>query len=340
MDKRKIEPIPALDHSTMDYEPFNKDFNEEKPSISGMSDQEVSEYRKTLAFRVSGSGKTNVFVPPMIVHIMDQPELDKGEGPIGVICAPTRELAHQIYIEAKKFAKSYGLCVATVYGGVSKLDQFKELKAGCEIVVAAPGRPINLLKMKALAMTSTTYLVLHEADQMFDLGFEPQVHSIVGQIRPNRQTLFFLATMPYKVERLAREILSDPGRITVGEVGTANEDITQVVNVIPSEAEKMPWLLDKLPVIPDGKFRAKRVARKGSGMCWIFMPLRKLKREAVRKKTAFWMGYLGMCLQLGCTLYIFSLMCSNPATMYSRKHDGMPLDMVENDEDGQWKIPI
>ncbi|KAG6516636.1 hypothetical protein ZIOFF_027105 [Zingiber officinale] len=93
-------------------------------------------------------------------------------------------------------------------------------------------------------------------------------------------------------------------------------------------------------VVQDGKFRAKRVARKGSGMCWIFMPLWKLKREAVRKKTAFWMGYLGMCLLLGCTSYIFSLMCSNPATMYSRKHDGMPLDIVENDEDGQWKIPI
>ncbi|KAJ3699751.1 hypothetical protein LUZ61_003456 [Rhynchospora tenuis] len=306
LDKRKIEPIPALDHSTIDYEPFSKDFYEEKPSISGMSEQDVSDYRRTLAIRVSGidvpkpiklfqdcgfeaplmsaiakqgyekptpiqcqalpivlsgrdiigiaktgSGKTAAFVLPMIVHIMDQPELGKEEGPIGVICAPTRELAHQIYLEAKKFSKPYNIKVSAVYGGASKHEQFKELKAGCEIVVATPGRLIDLLKMKALRMVRATYLVLDEADRMFDLGFEPQVRSIVGQIRPDRQTLLFSATMPYKVERLAREILTDPIRVTVGEVGMANEDIKQLVHVIPSDAEKMPWLLENLPQLID-----------------------------------------------------------------------------------------
>lgn len=201
----------------------------------------------------TGSGKTAAFVLPMIVHIMDQPELQKEEGPIGVICAPTRELAHQIYLETKKFAKSHGIRVSAVYGGMSKLDQFKELKAGCEIVIATPGRLIDMLKMKALTMSRATYLVLDEADRMFDLGFEPQIRSIVGQIRPDRQTLLFSATMPRKVEKLAREILSDPVRVTVGEVGMANEDITQVVHVIPSDAEKLPWLLEKLPgMIDDG----------------------------------------------------------------------------------------
>ncbi|KQK21989.1 DEAD-box ATP-dependent RNA helicase 24 [Brachypodium distachyon] len=317
VDKRKIEPIPPLDHSTIEYESFNKDFYEEKPSISGMNAEEVADYMKSLAIRVSGfdvprpvknfadcgfpvplmnaiakqgyekpttiqcqalpivlsgrdiigiaktgSGKTAAFVLPMIVHIMDQPELEKEEGPIGVICAPTRELAHQIYLEAKKFAKPYNLQVAAVYGGVSKFDQFKELKAGCEIVVATPGRLIDLLKMKALKMFRATYLVLDEADRMFDLGFEPQIRSIVGQIRPDRQTLLFSATMPYKVERLAREILSDPIRVTVGQVGSANEDIKQVVNVLPSDAEKMPWLIEKMPgMIDDGDvlvFAAKK----------------------------------------------------------------------------------
>lgn len=308
LDKKKIEPIPALDHSSIDYEPFNKDFYEEKPSISGMNEQEVADYRKSLAIRVSGfdvprpvktfedcgfsaelmkaiskqayekptpiqcqalpivisgrdiigiaktgSGKTAAFILPMIVHIMDQPELAKEEGPIGVVCAPTRELAHQIFLEAKKFSRSCGIRVSAVYGGMSKLEQFKELKAGCEIVVATPGRLIDMLKMKALTMQRATYLVLDEADRMFDLGFEPQIRSIVGQIRPDRQTLLFSATMPRKVEKLAREILSDPIRVTVGEVGMANEDITQVVEVIPSDAEKLPWLLEKLPgLIDDG----------------------------------------------------------------------------------------
>ncbi|XP_059593886.1 DEAD-box ATP-dependent RNA helicase 24 isoform X2 [Vitis vinifera] len=308
LDKKKIEPIPALDHSSIEYEPFNKDFYEEKDSISGMTEQDVTEYRKSLSIRVSGfdvprpiktfedcgfspqlmnaitkqgyekptpiqcqafpivlsgrdiigiaktgSGKTAAFVLPMIVHIMDQPELAKEEGPIGVICAPTRELAHQIYLESKKFAKPYGIRVSAIYGGMSKLEQFKELKSGCEIVIATPGRLIDMIKMKALTMLRATYLVLDEADRMFDLGFEPQIRSIVGQIRPDRQTLLFSATMPRKVEKLAREILTDPVRVTVGEVGMANEDITQVVQVIPSDAEKLPWLLDKLPgMIDDG----------------------------------------------------------------------------------------
>ncbi|KAL7226945.1 hypothetical protein ACSBR1_021920 [Camellia fascicularis] len=306
LGKNKIEPIPALDHSSIEYEPINKDFYEEKPSISGMSEQDVVEYRNSLAIRVSGfdvprpiktfeecgfsvelmkaiakqayvkptpiqcqalpivlsgrdiigiaktgSGKTAAFVLPMIVHIMDQPELEKEEGPIGVICAPTRELAHQIYLEAKKFAKSHGIRVSAVYGGMSKLEQFKELKAGCEIVVATPGRLIDMLKMKALTMFRASYLVLDEADRMFDLGFEPQIRSIVGQIRPDRQTLLFSATMARKVEKLAREILTDPVRVTVGEVGMANEDITQVVQVVPSDAEKMPWLLERLPGLID-----------------------------------------------------------------------------------------
>ncbi|KAJ0239950.1 DEAD-box ATP-dependent RNA helicase 24 [Hirschfeldia incana] len=306
VDKRKIEPIQALDHSEIDYEPINKDFYEEAESISRMSEQEALDYRKSLGIRVSGfdvprpvktfedcgfssqimsaikkqayekpttiqcqalpivlsgrdvigiaktgSGKTAAFVLPMIVHIMDQPELQREEGPIGVICAPTRELAHQIFLEAKKFSKAYGLRVSAVYGGMGKHEQLKELKAGCEIVVATPGRLIDMLKMKALTMMRASYLVLDEADRMFDLGFEPQVRSIVGQIRPDRQTLLFSATMPWKVEKLAREILSDPIRVTVGEAGMANEDITQVVNVIPSDAEKLPWLLEKLPGMID-----------------------------------------------------------------------------------------
>lgn len=207
--------------------------------------------RDIIGIAKTGSGKTAAFVLPMIVHIMDQPELQKEEGPIGVICAPTRELAHQIFVEAKKFSKSHGIRVSAVYGGMSKLDQYKELKAGCEIVVATPGRLIDMIRKKAFTMLRATYLVLDEADRMFDLGFEPQIRSIVGQIRPDRQTLLFSATMPRKVEKLAREILTDPVRVTVGEIGTANEDITQIVEVIPSDAEKLPWLLEKLPGLID-----------------------------------------------------------------------------------------
>jgi ATP-dependent RNA helicase DDX42 len=207
--------------------------------------------RDIIGIAKTGSGKTAAFVLPLIVHILDQDEIEKGQGPIGVVCAPTRELAQQIYTEAKKFTKPYGIRVSGIFGGMSKFEQFKELKAGCEIVIATPGRLIDMIKMKALTMLKATYVVLDEADRMFDLGFEPQIRSIIGQIRPDRQTLLFSATMPRKVERLAREVLSDPVRITVGEVGSANEDITQVVTVLPSDEEKLPWLLLRLPELVD-----------------------------------------------------------------------------------------
>ncbi|KAK4558271.1 hypothetical protein RGQ29_007852 [Quercus rubra] len=247
-------PIKAFEDSGFSVQLMNaiKKQGYEKPtSIQCQALPIVLSGRDVIGIAKTGSGKTAAFVLPMIVHIMDQPEIGKEEGPIGVICAPTRELAHQIFLEAKKFSKSHGIRVSAVYGGMSKLEQFKELKAGCEIVVATPGRLIDMIKMKALTMLRATYLVLDEADRMFDLGFEPQIRSIVGQIRPDRQTLLFSATMPRKVEKLAREILTDPVRVTVGEVGMANEDITQVVHVIPSDAEKLPWLLEQLPGMID-----------------------------------------------------------------------------------------
>lgn len=127
--------------------------------------------RDIIGIAKTGSGKTAAFLLPMIVHIMDQDELEKGDGPIGVVLAPTRELADQIYSEAKRFAKAYALRVAVVYGGASKQDQFKALRAGVEILVATPGRLIDMIKMKATNFRRTSFLVLDEADRVFDLGF-------------------------------------------------------------------------------------------------------------------------------------------------------------------------
>ena len=85
--------------------------------------------RDMIGIAQTGSGKTAAFIWPMLVHMMDQPELEKGDGPIGLVLAPTRELANQIYLEAKKYSKAYGVKVGVVYGGASKGDQFKELKS-------------------------------------------------------------------------------------------------------------------------------------------------------------------------------------------------------------------
>ncbi|KAI8357117.1 P-loop containing nucleoside triphosphate hydrolase protein [Mortierella sp. GBAus27b] len=202
--------------------------------------------RDIIGIAKTGSGKTAAFLLPMIVHIMDQQELDDGDGPIGVVLAPTRELADQIYSEAKRFAKAYSLRVAVIYGGANKRDQFKTLRAGVEIVVATPGRLIDMIKMKATNFRRTSYLVLDEADRVFDLGFEPQVRSICDNIRPDRQTLLFSATFQKRVERLAREVMSDPVRISIGNVGQINSDVTQVIQILKDDTLKWDWLMGRL----------------------------------------------------------------------------------------------
>lgn len=202
--------------------------------------------RDLIGIAKTGSGKTAAFVWPLLIHIMDQRELGDGEGPIGLILAPTRELSQQIYLEAKKFGKVFNLRVVCCFGGGSKWDQTKALHDGAEIVVATPGRMIDLIKVKATNLHRVTFLVLDEADRMFDIGYGPQVMSICNHVRPDRQTLMFSATFKKKVERLARVAMTDPIRVVQGELGEANEDVTQIVLVMNLGPAKWAWLTAKL----------------------------------------------------------------------------------------------
>lgn len=199
--------------------------------------------RDIIGIAKTGSGKTAAFIWPLLTHLMDQRELRPGDGPIGLILAPTRELSLQIYNEAKKFGKVYNINVVCCYGGGSKWEQSKALEQGCEIIVATPGRMIDMVKMKATNLKRVTFLVLDEADRMFHMGFEPQVRSICNHVRPDRQTLLFSATFKKRIERLARDILTDPVRIVQGDLNEANQDITQHVYVFPNPLQKWNWLL-------------------------------------------------------------------------------------------------
>ncbi|KAH0552279.1 ATP-dependent RNA helicase DDX42 [Cotesia glomerata] len=203
--------------------------------------------RDLIGIAKTGSGKTAAFIWPMLVHIMDQRELKEGDGPIGLILAPTRELSQQIFHEAKKFGKIYNIQVCCCYGGGSKWEQSQALANGAEIVVATPGRMIDLVKMKATSLSRVTFLVLDEADRMFDMGFEPQVRSICNHIRPDRQTLMFSATFKKRIEKLARDVLTDPVKIVHGDVGEANTDVTQHVIVFNNNPTgKWTWLLQNI----------------------------------------------------------------------------------------------
>ncbi|RXM99154.1 ATP-dependent RNA helicase DDX42 [Acipenser ruthenus] len=283
--KRIICPLPPIDHSEIDYPPFEKNFFEEHEELASLIPDQVADLRQKLNLRVSGaappkpctsfahfgfdeqlmhqirkseytkptpiqcqgvpialngrdmigiaktgSGKTAAFIWPMLVHIMDQKELQPGDGPIGVIVCPTRELCQQIHAECKRFGKAYNLRSVAVYGGGSMWEQAKALQEGAEIVVCTPGRLIDHVKKKATSLQRVTYLVFDEADRMFDMGF----------------ALLFSATFRKKIERLARDILADPVRVVQGDIGEANEDITQLVEVMPSGLEKWGWLTRRL----------------------------------------------------------------------------------------------
>ncbi|OQS05572.1 DEAD/DEAH box RNA helicase [Thraustotheca clavata] len=206
--------------------------------------------RDVIGIAKTGSGKTLAFLLPMFRHILDQPPLMDGEGPIGLIMAPARELVQQIYLESKKFTKDLGLRSTAVYGGSSVSEQIANLKRGSDIVVCTPGRMIDILCMSAGKMVSlkrVTYVVLDEADRMFDMGFEPQITKIIMNIRSDRQTLLFSATFPRSVETLARKILKKPIEITVGMRSTASGDITQYAEV-REEQDKFMRLLQLLGV--------------------------------------------------------------------------------------------
>lgn len=206
--------------------------------------------RDVIGVAKTGSGKTLAFLLPMLRHILDQPPLMDGEGPIGLIMAPARELASQIFQEAKKFTKPLGLRVTCIYGGAGVAEQIADLKRGSEIVVCTPGRMIDILCMQAgklVSLKRVTMVVMDEADRMFDMGFEPQIKMIVQNVRPDRQTVLFSATFPKQIEKLARNVLKLPLEIIVGERSTVNKDITQIIEV-HEEEDKFLRLLQLLGV--------------------------------------------------------------------------------------------
>ncbi|CAI9109223.1 OLC1v1009001C1 [Oldenlandia corymbosa var. corymbosa] len=204
--------------------------------------------RDCIGIAKTGSGKTLAFVLPMLRHIKDQPPLMPGDGPIGLIMAPTRELVQQIHSDVKRFSKILGLSCVPVYGGSGVAQQISELKRGAEIVVCTPGRMIDILCTSAGKITNlrrVTYLVMDEADRMFDMGFEPQITKIVQNTRPDRQTVLFSATFPRQVEILARKVLNKPVEIQVGGRSVVNKDIEQLVEVRP-ESDRFLRLLELL----------------------------------------------------------------------------------------------
>ncbi|XP_051996374.1 probable ATP-dependent RNA helicase DDX5, partial [Xyrauchen texanus] len=201
----------------------------------------------------TGSGKTLAYLLPAIVHINHQPFLERGDGPICLVLAPTHELAQQVQQVAAEYGKASRLKSTCIYGGAPKGPQIRDLERGVEICIATPGRLIDLLEAGKSNLRRCTYLVLDEADRMLDMGFEPQIRKIVDQICPDRQTLMWSATWPKEVCQLAEDFLKDYCQINIGVLQlSANHNILQIVDIC-NDGEKDDKLLRLLEEIMSEK---------------------------------------------------------------------------------------
>eukprot|EP01054_Gregarina_sp_Poly1_P010339 Gregarina_sp_Poly_1__10338@NODE_734_length_6557_cov_123_557627_g549_i0_p1_GENE_NODE_734_length_6557_cov_123_557627_g549_i0NODE_734_length_6557_cov_123_557627_g549_i0_p1_ORF_typecomplete_len1175_score228_12DEAD/PF00270_29/5_4e54DEAD/PF00270_29/9_1e02DEAD/PF00270_29/1_5e03Helicase_C/PF00271_31/9_2e28ResIII/PF04851_15/5_3e12ResIII/PF04851_15/8_3e03ERCC3_RAD25_C/PF16203_5/1e09Flavi_DEAD/PF07652_14/0_013AAA_19/PF13245_6/2_5e03AAA_19/PF13245_6/0_24AAA_19/PF13245_6/1_3e03SecA_DEAD/PF07517_14/1_8e04SecA len=205
--------------------------------------------RNVIGVAETGSGKTLAYLLPMIRHVLAQPCLREGEGPIGLVIGPTRELVQQIAMEVRKFCQHVNVRCALVYGGGGIGTQLSELKRGAEIVVGTPGRLTEVLTInrgRICNLKRVTFLVLDEADRMFDLGFGPQVERIINNVRPDRQMAMFSATFPSHIENLAKKALYKPLEIIVGCKGRTAAAVTQKVEILPDVESKFRRLLKLL----------------------------------------------------------------------------------------------
>uniref|UniRef100_A0A673BS86 RNA helicase n=1 Tax=Sphaeramia orbicularis TaxID=375764 RepID=A0A673BS86_9TELE len=222
----------------------------------------VKSKRDLMACAQTGSGKTAAFLLPILSQIYSQGPGEalnatkdnvklgcRKQFPISLVLAPTRELALQIYDEARKFSYRSRVRPCVVYGGADIGQQIRDLDRGCHLLVATPGRLVDMMERGKLGLDYCGYLVLDEADRMLDMGFEPQIRRIVEQdtMPPKgiRQTMMFSATFPKEIQILARDFLEDYIFLAVGRVGSTSENITQKV-VWVEDSDKRSFLLDLL----------------------------------------------------------------------------------------------
>lgn len=221
----------------------------------------VMQGRDVMGLAQTGTGKTAAFALPILNRLMDGPR-----GKVrALIVAPTRELAEQIHESFVTLGKQTRLRSVTIYGGVNVNPQINALKNGVEIVVACPGRLLDHISQRTIDLSHLEVLVLDEADQMFDMGFLPDIRRILGHIPAKRQTLLFSATMPPSINALAQDILNDP--ITV-KVGNTAPPVTVSHALYPVEQHLKTALLlellkhtdtDSVLVFTKTKHRAKRL---------------------------------------------------------------------------------
>ncbi len=219
--------------------------------------------RDIMGLAQTGTGKTAAFVLPILQRLLNGPR-----GKVRtLIVAPTRELAEQINSDITKLARQTGIRSMAVYGGVGKLPQIKKIRSGVEIVVACPGRLLDHLRDKTFNLTKVEYLVLDEADHMFDMGFLPDIRRILNFLPGDQQTLLFSATMPSEIRKLAEDILNNPVRVQIAH-SRPTATVSQMLFSV-EQNRKMTLLKDIMAktdmaatlIFTRTKYRAESLAR-------------------------------------------------------------------------------
>jgi ATP-dependent RNA helicase RhlE len=224
--------------------------------------------RDLLGIAQTGTGKTAAFALPILHRLAADCRPPQHKGCRVLVLSPTRELATQIADSFRAYGRHLDVTVAVVLGGVSHRSQVQRMARGIDVLVATPGRLIDHLSAGHVVLAGTEVLVLDEADRMLDLGFLPQIRRIVSRVTSKRQSLFFSATMPREIDKLADELLRGPVRVSVAPMGTVADHVVQ--RVVHVESGNKPSLLVQLLGDPEmsrtlvftrTKRRADRVAR-------------------------------------------------------------------------------
>jgi ATP-dependent RNA helicase RhlE len=219
--------------------------------------------RDVMGLAQTGTGKTAAFILPILQRLLKGPRRRVR----ALIVAPTRELAEQIYQASLDFGKKTKIKSVAVYGGVSKVSQVSQLRRGVEIVVACPGRLLDLVGDREIDLSTVEVLVLDEADRMCDMGFLPDIRRILKLLPSKRQTLFFSATMPEEIRKLSAQILKNPVTVQIGKIAPA-VTVSHALYPVPDNLKKslLMALLERTAtgrvlIFTRTKYRARNLAR-------------------------------------------------------------------------------